>query len=629
MKKNKLAKALNLVDDDWLEEAAPCIKKEKKKKSVWRMATVACLGALLLACSLWLFIPFNTDLPDVSQYEGSEYYDIILKLNTVTYVRPAFKNNFDKYVLNVFRGATGKDDSANESGASDAQNSARYEETTDNQVQGVVEADRIKRSSTHIFYLDNDTLTVYSVAGENSAKVGAYKIPIYADTRFASYYDEWEFYLSQDCQTITVIAPYYDYNARAAYVDVVSLNAADPAAICESGRITVSGYYLSSRMVDGEMLLLTQFYVGNNPDFSKEKNYLPQINTGNGFECLPAKDIISPAVLNSSRYTVVCKLSEDSLALRDSAAFLSYSTEVYVSTEDLFVTRPYSENVQKDGGIYDCAMTEISRMSYGGDTLEYKGGICVSGTVKDQYSMDVYENVLRVVTATEERLRSTYESGDTISDTIFQSNTSADLYCISLTEWRVIADVIGFAPQGETVASVRFDGTSAYVCTAVVATVTDPVFFFDLSDLNNITCKDTGVISGYSTSLVNFGDGYLLGIGVGDDNWETLKIEIYEESDLGVVSVCKYELKNVSYSEKYKSYFIDRENRLIGLGISCWGQDESDSYDGYLLLHFDDFALREVFKEELNGTNEGKRGLLIDECFYLFGENDFVVKPFA
>ena len=116
--------------------------------------------------------------------------------------------------------------------------------------------------------------------------------------------------------------------------------------------------------------------------------------------------------------------------------------------------------------------------------------------------------------------------------------------------------------------------------------------------------------------------------GVGD-GFGTLKIEIYEESATGVVSVCKYELENVSYSEQYKSYYIDRENRLIGLGVSYWGKSEADSYNGYVVLHFDGFALREVLKEKLSGTNEGKRGLLIDGYFYLFGMNDFAVKPFV
>ena len=91
-------------------------------------------------------------------------------------------------------------------------------------------------------------------------------------------------------------------------------------------------------------------------------------------------------------------------------------------------------------------------------------------------------------------------------------------------------------------------------------------------------------------------------------------------------SVCKYELEHVSYAQDYKAYYIDREHRLLGLGISLWGKSEADAYDGYVLLHFDGFSLREILKEQVNGANESKRGVRIDEYFYLFGEGDFCVK---
>ena len=45
-----------------------------------------------------------------------------------------------------------------------------------------------------------------------------------------------------------------------------------------------------------------------------------------------------------------------------------------------------------------------------------------------------------------------------------------------------------------------------------------------------------------------------------NDAWE-LKIEIYEESEDGVVSVTAYE-KGVDFSRDYKAYFIDRKNQL-------------------------------------------------------------------
>ena len=179
--------------------------------------------------------------------------------------------------------------------------------------------------------------------------------------------------------------------------------------------------------------------------------------------------------------------------------------------------------------------------------------------------------------------------------------------------------------DGETVESVRFDGTNAYVCTAVVITFTDPVYFFDLSDMSNITYTDTGVIEGYSSSLVNFGDGFLLGIGYGATR-NTLKIEIYVENGDKVESFASYEREYCSFSEDYKSYFIDRERGLVGILI----EDSSNVYltNRYILLAFDGYKLVEVLDEEMGqkiGDPGAARATLADDYVYIMHLDEFKV----
>ena len=199
---------------------------------------------------------------------------------------------------------------------------------------------------------------------------------------------------------------------------------------------------------------------------------------------------------------------------------------------------------------------------------------------------------------------------------------------MDLESFAVVASVEDFAPPYEEVRSARFDGTTAYVCTAIE--VSDPVYFFDLSDVNNITYKETGTIDGFSSSLINMGNGYLLGIG--QENWDTFKVEIYTETETDVEGFCKYTLENASYSEDYKSYYIDRENQLIGLGITDYSRDSvvdktegSEAFSRYILLHFDGYNLVELLNEELLGDNALKRGVYIDGFMYLLGESDFRV----
>lgn len=653
MKKKKLLKALELADEKYVAEADP--EKHFKgarlknkiadpKKRIRKLSLLAaCLAVAVVAVNLALFIPYSTTPPDVSRYADSEYYGIIQKLNNITFKAPAYKNNFELLMNSIPRfvkeqaGDVAPGDAPQSPGMS---NSAEgvfdvnykgengvYEETTDNQVSGVTEADRIKRSDKYIYYLCDDALYVYSIEGEDSKLSGSYYI--YNDE---GYYNEWEFYLSKDCKTVTIVAPCFDKTLKTAKVLLISLDVTDPANITEKGSVSVTGGHISTRIVDGKLLLMTNFRVlltDGKPDFDNEFSFLPAIDKGNGFEVIPVDDIITPETLSSARYTVVCKIDEATLTFEDATALLSYSEEVYVSKDKIFATHGYSDKAIVDEGKSEITkkMTDISAISYGDAEMKYLGTATVEGYVKDQYSLDEYEGMLRVVTTTDGTLQwTTAEPNEFGIVSAEATGTSANLYCISLEDYEIISSVVGFAPQGETVKSVRFDGTDAYVCTAIERK--DPVFFFDLSDVNNITYKETGTIEGFSTSLVNFGNGYLLGIGTGS-LWGSLKLEIYEESEDGVISVCAYELDNSQYSEDYKSYYINRAEQLVGLGVTTYGNGvyvTDTAAQRYILVRFDGYELHEILNVELHGDNTYKRGVLVGEYMYMFSGSEFRVE---
>ena len=187
----------------------------------------------------------------------------------------------------------------------------------------------------------------------------------------------------------------------------------------------------------------------------------------------------------------------------------------------------------------------------------------------------------------------------------------------------MVAKVERFAPNGETVQSVRFDGDYAYVCTSIV--FTDPVFFFDLSDLSDITYTDTGVIEGYSSSLIGFGEGNLIGIGY--ENWDTVKIEAYREEDSRVVSVDRYLIPSASIASDYKAYYVDRKNQLLGFGVYIRsGQIDELSYK---LLYFDGEKLTELVNLPMSGVVHTYRSVYLDGFLYVFGEVDFHVVEVA
>ena len=647
MKKIEMAKLVGLADENYVTEAAP---RASQKAVFWRKFAIvaACISLVLTSVSLWLFLPYQktvlgdridiNNLPaELKAYADSEYLDLMYafyKYNDRNSHSP--DNNYEKYLEDAVDGIFGvfapKSESAvdgdfyynsgimnsvsapdgalrlPESGDGGGKN---YVETTDNQVAGVIEADLFKRTKTHIFYLDYTgmVIRVYSIAGEESRFVSLYQLTT-GERRMETSYSG-QLFLSDDGNALTFISNNTDvisYDAvtkkqSLSSVVVISLDVSDPENISEKARFEITGSFITARYVGGKILLMSKFNA-NSFDYSDLSRFVPQINVGSGFAPVPAEDIIFPEDITSKLYTVVTQLDGETLAFEGAAACLGYSTEIYVSADKIFLTRAYTGDVgkegivgEKDGVSYvrSSRMTEILALGYGDEGFKKLGGITVEGSVKNQYSLDEYHGTLRVVTTlgngttyyVEEisRVDGNFELGDVVMIETTPSN--AALYCIDIASWKIVGEVKGFAPDGESVESVRFDCTKAYVCTAKVVTFTDPVYFFDLSDMSNITYTDTGVIEGYSSSLVNFGENTLLGIGYGNDR-NTLKIEVYAESGNRVESLCDYELKGVAFSEDYKSYFIDRERGLVGLAV-C---DQSTGFHfRYILLAYNGYEL--------------------------------------
>ena len=596
------------------------ITKYKKQKRNRRIAVSSGCLCLVAALVLVLFWPLNTGAPSVSRYAGSPYYSLIQRINEATYVKPRYDNNFEKLVdqLSGIVRATTKGDIMQGTQNMEAMipnegalngSAGSYVEVTDNQVAGVVEADIVKRSDQYIFHLYDNELRIYSIAGEESKLITNYFLNRSEDP---AWYDAPEMYLSQDCRTVYLVrsGSWKTTDRVESVISVLALDVFDVTDVKVKEQVFMTGNYLSSRMVGNDLLLMGEFYIRSDKDFSDESTYLPMVGTKDHMQPVAPEDIYAPEELTSTRYTVVCKLDGETFGVKDSAAFLSYSQEVYVSANTIYATRTYTEGTETGSR----NMTQITALGYAGEELEHKGTVSIAGTVKNQYSMYEFQGVLRVVTSTTETI-----SGTEWDMSWGTTKRNVNLTCIDLETMEVLAQVEAFAPEGETAESVRFDGNMAYVCTAEVITLTDPVYFFDLSDLSNITWKDTGTIDGYSSSLVNFRDGFLLGVGYNGNR--DLKIEIYEQTENGVESVCTYE-REARFSEEYKSYLIDRENGFIGLTVRDWEDGEFK----YVLLVFDGYELREVaVTPVVTYREEYVRGVLVDGWLYILAA-DFQVK---
>jgi uncharacterized secreted protein with C-terminal beta-propeller domain len=679
MKKIDMAKAIGLADENFVAEAAPVATRTKS--IFWRKFSIvaACVSLVVTSVFLWLILPFSNevilpdfdnkkDLPEeLKAYADSEYIDLLSAIYKYNNAPTSF--NFSNSEFGIFlpnnprhSSIDTNTSSSDEEGfkpdsieyhgwaaqlAGASATTGNYFETTDNQVKGVIETDIFKRTKTHIFYLDkeNKIINVYSIAGEASKLVSRVRLTDELSLTSSNFING-EMLLSQDGRTLTLLCNvwkeefsdstghfYIDANAL-----LISFDVSDPDSIEVKSHFCITGFYKTARVVNGEILLFSQYesYHSSDTDYSEIDRFVPSINCGDGFDLIPADDIIIPDKVTSNSYTVITKLNESDLSFKDSIACLSYSNTVYVSTDKIFIAVGYADCIEreKDGEMSPCRinMTEIIAISYKGEGFRKLGSVCVEGSVKNQYSLDEFNGILRVVTTTggthllTDKYLVTEEGvyfGEVGGETVRFENIAANasLYCIDLSNFEIVGEVRDFAPAGETVESVRFDGTNAYVCTAVVVTLTDPVYFFDLSDLNNITYTDTGKIEGYSSSLVNFGEGLLLGIGYGD-NRSTLKIEVYAEDGDKVISLDSYEVEGVTFSTDYKSYYIDRERGLVGLMFDEWRIGYGCRY---VLLGFDGYQLFEVVNQKFDVSFQPQyaRATIVDNYLYIMASYSF------
>lgn len=626
-KNERLLLAIGEADEKYIKEA-------QSKMNPISLIKAAAVFAVIIGLSLFMFLPYAPVKSDVSAYESSPYFPLIEGIDNyrISFMQPKYKNNFHSLAAGIAGLFTlGKGgamapapEGDNNMGAApemEATGNGSYVESTDNQVNGVIEGDLMKMTDKYIFRLTSAKLIVYSIDKENSESVAIFEIPTFANEEGIH---GREMYLSQDCNTVTVLKQFYDYNARRYNVGLISIDVSDVNNISLRGMILVDGELNTSRMVGGRLLLITNYtFNRNSVDYGDPTTFVPSIDSGNGPEPIQFEDIIYPDKVDGTDYSVVALVDTENLSLIGANALLNFTDEVYVSAENIYISREYVSKTEEGDTLSSSNTSDIVVLGYTGETLEEKGIITLRGWTEDQYSFDELDGYLRVVTSTRDTVQTTNGNNVSMSPT----KQSASLYVVDLSDNSVKYKVEDFAPQGEEATAVRFDGDECYVCTAVVVTFTDPVFFFDLSDYENITYTDTGIIEGYSDHLINYGDG--LALGIGREGWQYCKVDVYTREGGTVESIHEYKFIG-EYSLDYKAYLVNREENIFGFGVDYFHvYDEqngySRSYQRYVLLKFSEENMTVYTFDVIGLRADEVRAVFIDGYLYITTEFDLHV----
>ena len=658
-KNQRLLSALGDVDEKFVDESA-----QTEKRGMKRIIAAAVVVAISLSLALYLFVPYGAPKSDLSAYKRSEYYELIKGLDeySLSFARSEYDNNFEKLVAAVddlfavrAPGFSVSDDSyfeingdaSNGAAADDSNMSPRpdaspntngaegngsYVEATDNQVADVIEADLFKMTDKYIFRISKHgtVLNIYSIAKENSECVNSVDLLELADSTSSGGQGDAEIYLSEDCNTLMLLmSSSIDYKR---YFEIFSFDVSDVHNVSFNGKISIQGSLNTSRMADGKLLLATGYsFERKDIDYSDPSTFVPNVDSGDGFCPIDAGDIVMPERVRDTTYTMLTIVDMTDLEIIDTMAVLGYASDVYVSRDSIYIIDEKSWMDDLYGNFESkedfVNTTDITIVDYSADSFEYKGSISTDGALNNQYSLDERDGYLRVVTSTVNVHIKKKESA-------FKQNKNVSLYIFDLSDNTLAYSVENFAIEGEEATSVRFDGDTLYVCTAEVITFSDPVYFFDLSDYENITYTDTGIIDGYSSSLINLGDGFLLGVGM--EGWGTGKVEVYKEGDDGVSSVDKF-LFYGDFSEEYKAYLVNREEDLFGFAVWAFvpvdEELEYPCYDlSYVLMHFDGEELLvasvSVIEEDFSYWDEADyvRAAYIDGYLYITTPLEIVVE---
>lgn len=538
-----------------------------------------------------------------------------------------------------------------ESSASGAQKESGADYSgTNTQVKEVDEADVVKTDGQYIYLLRDNEVVILRADGKESSVVSRFDVAK-GDSKDASEH-AFELYLSGD--RLIVIKNVYEWSGGPVpyfreeksddnrkkiapdsiyrsqeYVSAVIYDIRDrsnPKRIGDAGQ---EGYYVSSRLMNDVLYLISNYSVWDlsRPDFPE--SYIPCVLENGVFRAI-APESICVGMNPDSQYSVASTISIHTAEIISSESVLGGAAEIYMNKENLYVARSiynsevvetYEEKPYTVQKYEDTRFTELVRFSLNDGYIRKEASGRVDGTLLNQFSMDEKEGYLRIVTTTEYNSYTTYT--DKEHDwTNYEGgeNYSTNALFILSPDLKVAGAIEDLAPD-ERVYSVRFDGEVGYF---VTFRQVDPLFTVDLQDPADPKVMSELKIPGFSQYMHVFSEGRLFGLGMDADE-ETgrtgsMKLSMFDTSDPYDVTQMHTLMLNDSYSValyNHKAILISAERDLIAF----------PSENGYGVYGYsDEKGFYPKAQMDIDANWHGDvRGLYIEDFFYVATAEDVYV----
>lgn len=370
--------------------------------------------------------------------------------------------------------------------------------TTNNQVQGVDELDKVKTDGTYLYVATSQSVSIIKTQPANATSiVAAIHLP------------------NADIMGIAMVPQRLAVIAQGSTGNSISLRLYDvssPAAPKLLSSVGVNGSHVAARVSQGylyEIIQQPSFAVSGSGNLTAK--YPTLVEDGVSSALPPQSTYYTPNKSQVSVYTMVVSMSMSSGSQKSVAVLTGAASTVYASASNIYVVYPnypsfYADNIPGDvfGGaagpvafraVGQPQNSTVFRVAYLNGDIAVRSAGSFPGVVLNQFSMDEYNGHFRVATS---RAVSTNDT----------NSRSDDIYVLdqNLTQVGALRNI---AP-GENIYAVRFLGETGYVVTFEQI---DPLFAISFKDPTNPVIMSALKVSGFSDYLHPFGNGYLIGVG--------------------------------------------------------------------------------------------------------------------
>lgn len=402
----------------------------------------------------------------------------------------------------------------------DAAEGASYS-GTNVQVQGVDESDMVKTDGEHIFIADGDRVhviragmpmlnvseVVIDPSGRSSIQ-GMYLSGEHLTVLFSEYAG-W----SGVREGTAMYYPYY--GAQRTCVSVY--NVSDSAAPALERSAGMTGYLVTSRMIDSTLYMVTDHSVWT---YESGRIDLPAVTVGGENSSVAATDIsYDPAMPQVSSFVNLLAFDTSSGRVGKLSTLAGPASVVYMSPTAMYITMQLWDDRAPTTG--SRLTTTIYRIAVSGTEFTVEGQGSVDGRPLNQFALDESDGRLRIATTTG------------------WPATSNEVHVLDLG-MKEVGAVTGIAP-GESIYSCRFMGDRLYLVTYYQV---DPLFIVDLSTDTPSVLGELKV-PGASNYLQMVGTGLM---GIGFENG-SVKISLFNVTDaLTMAEIGSHVVEGFSYS---------------------------------------------------------------------------------